>query len=133
MNRKLLVDTSIWIEYFRGRLSDAAVIEQKLGQGTVFVTGPIVAELLQGVRTSAEADELRRCIDAIPYAECTLADWLTAGEMAFTLRRKGITIPLTDLIIAAVAKRIGAAVYSRDKHFARIRRDTMSLPITRHP
>lgn len=120
MNRKLLVDTSIWIEYFRGRLPDAAAIEHGLGQGTVFVTGPIVAELLQGVRTKAEADKLRRCIDAIPYIECTLEDWLAAGGTAFTLRRKGITVPLTDLVIAAVARRIGAAVYSRDKHFALI-------------
>ncbi|MGE5529506.1 MAG: PIN domain-containing protein [Patescibacteria group bacterium] len=120
MNRKLLVDTSIWIEYFLGRLPDAAAIERGLGEGTVFVTGPIVAELLQGVRTAAEAERLRRCIDAIPYVECRLEDWLAAGETGFALRRKGIVVPLTDLVIAMVARRIGAMVHSLDKHFAQI-------------
>ncbi|MGE5551372.1 MAG: PIN domain-containing protein [Bacteroidota bacterium] len=120
MNAKLLVDTSIWIEYFRGRLPDAAAIELGLGRETVFVTGPIVTELLQGVRSAVEAKQLRQCIDAIPYEECLREDWLAAGETAFALRRKGITVPLTDLIIAMVAKRIGAAVYSLDKHFALI-------------
>jgi len=120
VSRKLLVDTSIWIEYFRGRLPDAAAIELGLGQGTVFVTGPILAELLQGVRDAGEAEQLRRCIDAIPYEECRLEDWLAAGEAAFALRRKGMVIPLTDLVIAMVAKRIGAAVYSLDKHFTEI-------------
>lgn len=120
MNRKTIVDTSIWVEYFQGRLPDAAAVERGLGQETVFVTGPIIAELLQGVRTPAEADQLRRCIDAIPYEECRLEDWLAAGETAFTLRRKGVTVPLTDLVIAMVARRIGAAVYSLDKHFTQI-------------
>ncbi|BCU79284.1 PIN domain-containing protein [Luteolibacter sp. LG18] len=43
--------------------------------------------------------------------------WDEVAEMAWKLGRKGTIIPLTDLIIACCAKRAGAAVMTRDKHF----------------
>lgn len=121
MNSKIMVDTSIWIQYFRGKLGqNEELIERGLNQNFVCVTGPILAELLQGVKSAKEYEMLGQCIDAIPYVNCEYGDWIKAGEMAFELRRKGITIPLSDIIIAAVAIRIGAEIYTRDQHFEKI-------------
>lgn len=121
MNFKIMVDTSVWIEYFRGKLGHKEeMLERGLNQNLVFVTGPIVSELLQGVKSAKEYEMLGQCIDAIPYVNCEYGDWIKAGEMAFELRRKGITIPLSDIIIAAVAIRIGAKIYTRDQHFKKI-------------
>lgn len=121
MNSKIMVDTSIWIQYFRGKLGqNEELIERGLNQNFICVTGPIVAELLQGVKSAKEYGMLGQCIDAIPYVNCEYGDWVKAGEIAFGLRKKGITIPLSDIIIAAVALRIDARVYTRDRHFEKI-------------
>ncbi|PKM79955.1 MAG: PIN domain nuclease [Firmicutes bacterium HGW-Firmicutes-14] len=120
MMRRIMVDTSIWIEYFRGNFCDTNLIEQGLSLGYVYITGPIVAELLQGVKTSGEHKALSRCISAVPFVECGYQDWVKAGNISFNLRKKGVTVPLTDIIIAVAAIKIEAAVYTRDRHFKEI-------------
>ncbi len=118
--KRIMVDSSVWIEYFRGNFHNTGLIEQGLRQGHVYITGPIVAELLQGVKTAGEHAALSRCIGAVSFVECAYKDWLEAGNISFNLRKKGITVPLTDIIIAVVAKKIEAAIYTRDKHFEEI-------------
>lgn len=115
--RPIMVDTSIWIEYFRGNFHDTDLMEHGLNQGYIYITGPILAELLQGVRTAKEHSMLSRCIGAVPFVECEYRDWTKAGKISFGLRKKGITVPLTDIIIAVAAMKIGAAIYTRDSHF----------------
>jgi predicted nucleic acid-binding protein len=44
-------------------------------------------------------------------------DFDRATEMGFSLRRRGATIPATDLIIAASAIRAGATLYHMDGHY----------------
>ncbi len=121
MQTKIMVDSSIWIEYFRGKLGQTEeLIEKGLNEGFVCVTGPIVAELLQGVKNEKEYNLLSHCIDAIPYVNCEYEDWMTSGKIAFELRGRGIIIPLSDIVIATVAMRIEAPVYTLDKHFGKI-------------
>jgi len=43
--------------------------------------------------------------------------------MAFKLRRKGVTVPLTDLIIAAHAAYFGLTVVTADPHFRLIEKE----------
>ena len=115
--KSIMVDTSIWIEYFRGKFHDTDLIEQGLQLGFIYITGPILAELLQGVRTVKERTALSRCISAVPFVECEYKDWIKAGKISFGLRKKGVTVPLTDIIIAVAAMKIGAAIYTQDSHF----------------
>ncbi|MBX3176285.1 MAG: PIN domain-containing protein [Candidatus Hydrogenedentes bacterium] len=44
-------------------------------------------------------------------------DWETTGNLMRRLREQGITVPLTDALIATVAKRNGIAVLTADDHF----------------
>jgi len=64
---------------------------------------PVISELLQGVRTNHEYLALLNCIDAIPYIEVKNEDWKKAGKISFNLRKEGLTIPLTNIIISAIA------------------------------
>ena len=43
--------------------------------------------------------------------------WEKAGEISASLRRKGITIPLSDLMIAALALSGGYDVFTINPHF----------------
>lgn len=43
--------------------------------------------------------------------------WERAYDLAFSLRRKGITVPYTDILIAASALIMAATVVHADSHF----------------
>jgi predicted nucleic acid-binding protein len=114
---KIIVDTSVWIEYFRANPGVVNFIDKGLLDGTVYMVGPVISELLQGVRNEKELEKLAGCIDAVPYIACSFTDWLLAGLKSFRLRKEGLTVPLTDLLIAAISINNKAAVYSPDYHF----------------
>ncbi|MDO9534018.1 MAG: PIN domain-containing protein [Bacillota bacterium] len=117
---KIIVDTSIWIDYFKEKAEIVSFIERELLNGTTYIVGPVVSELLQGVKTERELDGLLGCIDAVPFIESSIVDWRLAGSISFRLRKKGLTIPLTDLLIAAISINNKSYVYSLDHHFALI-------------
>ncbi len=115
--QKIIVDTSIWVEYFKENPDIVEFIERGFIDNNLFMVGPIISELLQGVRTNREYEELANCIDAIPYIEVKVEDWKKAGYISFNLRKEGLTVPLTDIIISAVAINNQAKVFTIDKHF----------------
>ncbi len=114
--KKILVDTSIWIEYFKGNK-----MVQKLVHDTkdfqCFIIGPVLTELLLGIKTISEKEQFTSCMSVLPMLDIENDDWINAGNIGNSLRQKGITIPLTDLIIFSVADRNGCAIFSLDKHF----------------
>lgn len=116
-NQKILVDTSIWIEYFKNNRIFVPVIEKNLNLENILITGPVISELLYGVKGSKEYEMLSSSISAVPYIECLYEDWVETGKVLYSLREKGISIPLTDVLIAAIAIREDALVFSQDKHF----------------
>ena len=46
--------------------------------------------------------------------------WKRAGELSAALRRKGITLPLSDLVVAAIALERSCQVFTLDHHFRQI-------------
>lgn len=116
----MIIDTSIWIEYFKNKPDIVKIIESGLNEESIYITGPIVSELLHGVKSEKEFEMLSKYIDAVPYLECELKDWIHAGKISFSLRKKGITVPLTDIIISAISINKGAKIFTLDKHFEQI-------------
>ncbi len=114
---KTIVDTPVWIEYFKNNPDVTPFVDQGLLAGTVFMVGPVLSELLQAVKSEKELEKLTDCIDAAPFMESRFEDWQLAGLLAYKLRKKGITIPLTDLFIAALSLNSGASLFTYDHHF----------------
>lgn len=115
---KTLIDTSAWIEFFRHSSSPYAdIVSVLIEQDQATTTGPIIAELLQGVKSRREGDTLRDLLTAIPYIDVWRSDWDETGILLGKLRRQGITVPLTDALIASVAKRNSYDVLTLDNHF----------------
>jgi tRNA(fMet)-specific endonuclease VapC len=113
---KVLVDTSVWIEYFKNNQEVTRIIDEGLSNGTFMIAGPIITELLQGVKSSQEKEQILSCID-VNYIDVKIDDWILAGEIANQLRTKGITIPFVDSLLAAIASNNHMKVYTKDKHF----------------
>ena len=116
-DQKILVDTSIWIEYFRNNEKYGSLIDDSLNLEEIVITGLIISELLHGVKSSKEYDMLSSSIVAVPYIECIYEDWINTGKILYDLKKRGISIPLTDVLIAYIAIRSSASVLTLDKHF----------------
>jgi tRNA(fMet)-specific endonuclease VapC len=114
---KVLIDTSIWIDFFKNKTEIADIVDELIDSNMAFTTGPVIAELLQGARSEKDRTVLTEAISAIIYIDCLLDDWVKAGHICSDLRKKGITIPLIDALIAVVSIRSEAKVFTRDKHF----------------
>jgi predicted nucleic acid-binding protein len=91
-----------------------------LDQDVVCITGIVIAELLQGSRTDEEAALLLAKTQPITFLEAPREAWVLTGQTAAALRRRGLTLPLSDVFLAAVAQFHGCAIYTTDAHFARI-------------
>ena len=117
----ILPDTSVWIAYFRNRNARlVSRLETGMMQDRVAMNGIILAELVQGLKNESEKDVLVRLLGALHVLELPFAEWAHVGELSSQLRRRGITLPLTDITIAASAIRHDAMVMTMDAHFQQI-------------
>jgi predicted nucleic acid-binding protein len=129
MDTRIIVDTTIWIEFFRSPDSTVANhLKDLLRQRRVVMVGMVMAEILQGVKAPKEANLVLTSFTKLPYSEMTKDRWQQAGEISASLRKKGTTIPLSDLVIAACALAEGYEVYTLDPHFKRIPGVKIHLP-----
>jgi predicted nucleic acid-binding protein len=113
----VLVDTSAWVDFFRqgaGPVADA--VDSLLDEDRVILCGVVEMELLQGVR-DRDAARLLKLLGALRFVEATRDDYRAAGERLAALRRRGVTIPATDALIAAVCERAKLALLTTDRHF----------------
>jgi predicted nucleic acid-binding protein len=111
----VLVDSSIWIEYFRGSLNDEKfdfLIEENL----VVVNDLVLAELIPAlqVRRQRKLISLMREIVCPPLE----LDWDDLIQMQITCLKHGINkVGIPDLMIAQHAIQNRLELYTRDKHF----------------
>jgi hypothetical protein len=125
-NELFLVDTSVWIFALKKepvvQIKDR--IDSLLKEDTIITTGIIKLEILTGARTEKEYRRLKSRFDALESVETDEELWGNACECGFKLKRKGLTIPSTDVLIASCALRAGAVVLHADVHF-----DLMEKPL----
>jgi predicted nucleic acid-binding protein len=116
----ILVDTSMWIEWLADRSVPVAPKDRLLQ----FVTcGPVVQEVLQGLRAGPASDAFRMSFLAIPRLSdpVPLDLYVSAADIYRRGRRKGLTIrSAVDCLIAAIAIQHGVPVWHRDRDFAAI-------------
>lgn len=121
MSINVLVDTSVWIQYFN-RLDSkpGKSVEGLLREGKVVGAGIVLTELLQGSKIEKEFNAILESMAALPFLETTKNTWIRAGRISYSLRRSGITIPTTDLIIASLALEYDCLIFTLDPHFEKI-------------
>jgi hypothetical protein len=116
----VIADTSVLIDFLKDKAPNAAAVAALIGSKRILTTGIIMAELLQGARNAQEEAYVTELIDAIPAIEITAAIWIKAGKLSCSLRRKGITLPLSDIAIGAAAIEHNISVFTSDDHFKQI-------------
>ena len=116
----ILVDSSVWIDYFRGvRTPQADLLDGMFGRTRLAVGDLIVAEVLQGVRDDREFNLVRKTLDA--FTQIDLGGYEIAVKAAINfraLRARGITVRKTiDAIIATRCIENGLTLLHSDRDF----------------
>jgi predicted nucleic acid-binding protein len=114
---KYLIDTSIWIDFFRGKSEIIKTrLFQLLDENAVYTNGIILAELLIGAVGKKEFGLIRDNFDGLRYLEMDRGFLIYGSEIGNKLFRSGKTIPFSDIVILAHAKKYNLIVMSKDKH-----------------
>jgi predicted nucleic acid-binding protein len=114
----VLVDTLIWSAFFSKPAStEKQAVDLLLDEDRVALIGPILSEVLRGFRRTEEADWVASRLRLAHYLEPNWEDWRNAATLGRQLAAKGHDLPLTDLVIAALAIRVQAFVFTTDPHF----------------
>jgi len=105
------------VDFFRGTPSATAeALDHLLEEKQAVLCGTVELELLQGAKVE-EKNMLSELLTALPYLETERVDFQTAGELLRGLRAKGIQIPASDGLIAALCARHKLSLLTLDKHF----------------
>ena len=122
----ILVDTSVWIDFFAGRdLPHVARLENLiLDNEDLALCGIILTEILQGIGDDTTHRRVRRYLSPLIMLPMPETVFVRAADIYRKLRKQGITIRKSnDCIIAATALEHHCTLLHNDKDFA---------PITEH-
>lgn len=126
----ILVDTSVVIDYARGR---DAKLQRLVPTFPVAICGITRAELLHGARSPVHRQHLLVVLNA--FGQTTIPDslWDTVGDHLAALRASGVTVPFQDVGIASVAIFHDVELWTRDAQFAIIQRVLPALKLFVEP
>ena len=117
---RVLVDTSVWIDFFRGTASVKAVrLEELIRQKEdICCCGFILTEVLQGIRDEKEFAATKRLFEGLVYLDSNRSTFELGAGIYRELRRKGATIrsPI-DCLIAATVVQHGVHLLENDRDF----------------
>ena len=118
-NNSFLIDTSAWLFALKKDFVPEVKnrIDLLLKNDAVVTTGIIKLEIISGARTKKEFQRLKDRFNALGIVESNESIWQKAYELGFNLRRKGVTVPHTDILIAACALQSGSIIVHADAHF----------------
>ena len=113
-----LIDTSSWVQYFRERESVAGdSVEALVLSGEAAWCDVTLVELWHGVRGAKEKRDLAEMEAEIERVPVDAAVWRLASKLALRCREKGLTLSISDIVIAACAANHGLELEHCDKHF----------------
>lgn len=121
MNDKVIIDTSVWIDYFQNAtISLSKQLDRLLSNSNIYVPKIIIAELIQGAHAEKEITVITNYFDAFHIIGEEEDTWFKAGRLSYSLRKKGKTVNLTDCYIAIIAKEQNCSILTLDRHFKEI-------------
>ena len=119
----MLVDTSVWIDFFAGRnLPHVAALEQSIiDSEDLALCGIIMTEILQGIADDTAHRRVQRYLSPLIMLPMPETVFVRAAAIYRALRKKGITIRKSnDCIIAATALEHHCQLLHNDRDFTAI-------------
>ena len=109
-----LIDSSVWIEYFRPKGSQKVKERVKaiLQREEAVSCGIVVLEILRGARNEKDFQVLRDSLVSLPQIPIDDTVIERASRWGFLLDRKGKVVSTTDLLIASSAYKKACLLHS---------------------
>ena len=115
-----IVDSSVWIDYFGGRITPQTdLLHAALGTEEIALGDIILCQVLQGYRRQEDFEAARRALLQFPvYSLGGTAIAIKSAENYRVLRCRGITVRKTiDCLIATFVIEHGLALLHSDRDF----------------
>jgi predicted nucleic acid-binding protein len=113
--KNILVDSSVWIEYFRGK-KEAAVLDELIDRNQLCINNLILSELIPFLRIKKE-HALIKVLMTVKNIDIKI-DWEEIIDFQEINLRNGLNkIGIADLIIVQNVRDNNLCLYSFDKHF----------------
>ena len=116
----VLPDSNFYIHRARAGLDPFVELAAHADDWDFATCGMVVIEVCRGRRDPAVHQRFREHFSIMPYIATGISVWERTGQLAWALDRKGIVLPVSDLLIAACALHVNAAVLTLDAHFQEI-------------
>lgn len=98
----IVVDTSVWIDFFNGAATpEVEILDRLLGSEPLLIGDLILAEVLQGFRSDADFSRARQMLGALEFSPMVGRRVALASAQNYrALRARGVTVRKTiDVII----------------------------------
>jgi predicted nucleic acid-binding protein len=116
----ILVDSSVWIDYFRGTATpQAEKLESLLGTEPIATGGLILTEVLQGFISDRDFNQARKLLTSLVVVDLVGQDIATQAAKNFrALRALGVSVRKTiDTVIATHCIENGLPLLYSDRDF----------------
>jgi predicted nucleic acid-binding protein len=130
----IVVDTSVWIDYFNGAPAPQAdLLDALLGERLLAVGDLILAELLQGFASEPDARRALRLLEPLEFLEMAGREVAIQSAANYRLlRRRGATVRKTmDMLIGTYCLMHGHELLHNDRDFDVLARH-LGLKVLRH-
>ena len=116
----ILVDSSVWIDYFKGTITaQTELLDKLLGQRPLAIGDLILTEVLQGFEDERDFNEARRLLTSLMVVQLGgQGIAIQAAKNFRALRRLGVTVRKTiDTVIATRCIESGYDLLHSDRDF----------------
>ena len=116
-----MVDTSVWSLALRrdavGEAAEVARLREAAREDTIFTTGLILQELLQGLRGPKGRAAIVERFAALPLITPQRDDYIAAAEIRNVCRRRGVQLGTIDALLAQLCVRHQLMLLTTDADF----------------
>ena len=121
MTEPLIIDTSVWIDFFKGteNAQVKTLIEYIENDDPVFICPRILQEILQGIKNDKQFKEIKEYLLCLNILNDDAIETALGGVKIYRkLRKKGISIRKSnDCIIAYYAYKYSLKILHKDRDF----------------
>jgi len=117
-----LLDTSVYVEIEQGLDKTISQVDSILTKhpGTISICSPVYSEIYYGLLKIKNNQLKLEKLNTLPLVQTTKKSSKILSLIKQDLEKKGLMIPVMDMIIASIAKDMGAILLTKDKHFSNI-------------
>ena len=116
----IVADTSVWVDVMRRPASPrAGTFRQLLDADEIALALPVRLELLAGVPRK-QRSAFKRALSSVPVLRPTDETWRLIESWVEPAADAGFRFSVSDLVIAGLARELGALVWTTDGDFARM-------------